>query len=278
MIKTGLWHDAAINELIALLRSDEFVRALILTGSCVQPQGKDTWSDIDVVVVVDNAALDRFYPSTDWLASPSELFAIDQSSHPNWLTTRVCFTDMRRIDFSFIKESTLQQVAEWDYNPFWAGPRILFSRSPIKAALEHTPERPKPPVFTTDQFQTMANHFWFKGMLSVNKVMRNDLLIGLHLALDMVRDCLVLGMLLRDRAEGTNHHRFGGMFNHVVDQLNVFQHRYTPTGILGIVEQSSIAFDELAAQWSDSYQEHRQPLIDWIAYARDTLAQSARSK
>ncbi len=273
MIKTGLWHDAAIDELTALLRPDESVRALILTGSCVQPRVKDTWSDIDVVVVVDNAARNRFYPSTDWLASLGDLFAVDQSSHSNWLTTRVCFTDMRRVDFSFIKESALQQTAEWNYNPFSAGSRVLFSRSPIvKAALEHTPEPPKPPVFTIDQFQTMANHFWFKGMLSVNKVMRNDLLIGLHLALDMVRDCLVLGMLLRDRAEGTNHHRLGGAFNHVTDQLNVLQHRYTPTGILGIVEQNSIVFDELAAQWSGSYQEHRQPLIEWIAYARDTLA------
>ncbi len=144
----------------------------------------------------------------------------------------------------------------------------LFSRSAIvDSALERKPERPKPHAFEVDKFQPLINQFWFKGTLSVTKVMRNDLLIGLHLALDMVRDCLVLAMLLRDRAEGTNHHRTGGAYNSVVNQLYA-SHAYTSMTILDIVEQSSITFDKLAAQMSSSYKDQRQPLIEWVEYAR----------
>lgn len=274
MIKTGLWQDTTINDLTTLLQSDQAVRALILTGSCTQTQiQRDAWSDIDVAVVVDDAEVNRFHPSTDWLKSLGELFAINQSVNQNWLTTRACFTDMRRIDFGIMIESSFRQIAEWDYNPFGAGFRALFSRSLlVNAALEQKAVRPQTPLVAADQFQTMANHFWFTGVLSVNKVMRNDLLIGLHLALDMERDCLVLGMLLRDRAEGTNHHRVGGPYNHVVDRLNTTRRLYTPTGILDIVEQSSIVFDELASQWSGTYQERRHPLLEWIEYARRQLS------
>ncbi len=66
MIKTDLWHEAAIDELIAVMRTDKAVHALILTGPFAQPHlNKDVWSDIDAVVIVDDAALDRFYPNTD---------------------------------------------------------------------------------------------------------------------------------------------------------------------------------------------------------------------
>lgn len=100
------------------------------------------------------------------------------------------------------------------------------------------------------------------------KVVRDDLLIALHLALDLVRDCCVLGMLLRDRAEGTNHHRHGGIGNIFVAQLRTTARPFDAAGILDSVEQSSILFDSLAAQWSDEYKEHRRPLVAAINRAR----------
>lgn len=122
-----------------------------------------------------------------------------------------------------------------------------------------------------DDFQAMARQFWFKGMLATSKVMRTDLLIALHLALDLVRDCCVLGMILRDRDEGTTHHKAGGQGNLVVERLAATQRPYTAAGILDSIERSSIAFDALAAEWSPTYQEQRHPLLAWIAYAREAL-------
>ncbi|MBN1660872.1 MAG: hypothetical protein JXA93_20925 [Anaerolineae bacterium] len=63
----------------------------------------------------------------------------------------------------------------------------------------------------------------------------------------------MLGMMLRDRVEGTTHHRAGGIGNRVVAQLRDTEQPYTAAGILTIAEQSSVAFDELACQWSEDY-------------------------
>jgi hypothetical protein len=118
----------------------------------------------------------------------------------------------------------------------------------------------------------MVSTFWFKGVMAVHKVARDDLLIALHLALDLVRDCCVLGMMLRDRVEGTDDHRTGGMGNQVIAEFGGIRQPPTAAGILGVIEQSSILFDKLAAQWSDSYTDRRQPLLARIRYTQKELS------
>jgi hypothetical protein len=109
-------------------------------------------------------------------------------------------------------------------------------------------------------------------MLTTSKVMRNDLLIATHLALELMQDTCVLEMMLRDRELGTSHHREGGMGNTFVAQLNATRHPYTPLGILESVKQSSLLFDMLAGRWSEDYQERQHPLFGWIVYAQETIA------
>ncbi len=274
MIQTGLWQDATLRDLIALLRSDERVRALVLKGSLADPHIQpDTWSDIDLTIVVADGVLAAFFPNTDWLAPLGEVYTFDQSSHGPSHTTRVCFTDFRRIDCYFIQESdfprqTIQSTAI----------RSLFSRSsPVDETLaQATFKLPPAPEVSPQQFEHMVNQFWFKGMLTTSKVMRNDLLIATHLALELVQDTCVLAMLLRDRATGTSHHREGGMGNDFIAQLESTRQPYTPTGILDCVQQCSILFDTLAAQWSNDYRERRQPLLDWISYVKTCLKEQER--
>ena len=207
MITTGLWQDATIQGISSRLSSDEDVRALVLMGSGAQaPLQRDYWSDLDLLVVVGDEALDRFYPSVDWLACFGNVFAYNQSADQFKATTRVCFEDFRRVDFAIMTESALARIQDWPSISFWEASHILFSRSAlIDRVLSERLARPQPPLISPDQFQSLANDFWFKAMLAVLKVVRNDLLIALHLSLDLVRDCCVLGMLLRDRAEGTSH-------------------------------------------------------------------------
>jgi hypothetical protein len=86
----------------------------------------------------------------------------------------------------------------------------------------------------------------------VYKVVRNDLLIALHLAQELIRDCSVLGMMLRDRATGTNIHKHGGIGNQIVAQLEVTQKPFTPVGILDSIRESNEVFENLACEWSSS--------------------------
>ena len=83
--------------------------------------------------------------------------------------------------------------------------------------------------------------------------------------------------LLRDRSEGTAHHRHGGIGNEVAAQLESTRQPYTALGILDSLEQSSDAFDALAARWSECYHEQRHPLLAWIQSVRLSLGRGQQT-
>ncbi|HET8631871.1 MAG TPA: nucleotidyltransferase domain-containing protein [Thermomicrobiales bacterium] len=268
------WQEGLARELAALLEPDAGVRALALFGSAARGgEACDAWSDVDALVVVDGRARERFYPAPGWLRQLGDLYAWDQSAGEFAATTRVCFRDLRRLDLVIATEAALARIADWPRVPFWGGVRVLFSRSAVADhALAGPFARPAPPLLTPEEYAALANRFWFKATLAVGKVARGDLLIALHLALDLVRDCCVLGMVLRDRETGTAHHREGGSGNEVVAGLAGAAQPYTAAGILESVEQSAVAFDRLARRWSAGYREQRGPLLALIERARRTLA------
>lgn len=119
-----------------------------------------------------------------------------------------------------------------------------------------------------ERFLELARNFRFKSMQAVYKVVRNDLLIALHLALDLIRDCCVLEMMLQDRETGTNIHKHGGIGNPFVAEVEVSQKPFTAIGILDSITASNEIFENLACEWSKDYQEKRQLLQDWIEKAK----------
>lgn len=273
MIKTDLWQEATLQELTTLLQHNQDVLTLATFGSSIDSQiQRDFWSDIDVLLVVSDGAMVRFYPAIEWLQPLGTLYAYEQSANAFSATTRVCFQDLRRIDILISTETQFTQIEKWPRVPFWKGVTILFSRShQVEALLSSSFAPPAPSLVSAEAFVMMVHDFWFKALVAVYKIVRNDLLVALHLALDLVRDCCVLKMMLRDRAEGTNIHREGGIGNQFVRQLEENQQPYTALGILATVEQSTHAFDELATRWSDTYQKKHEPLQAWIGLARETV-------
>lgn len=268
------WHEQTLQSLADLLEPDPDVVALAVFGS-VAGATHDEWSDIDLLLVVADCAFQRYFPTTDWLRPLGTIYASDPHSGELRSTTRVCFTDFRRLDLVITTESSIEQIRAWPRVPFYsASLRTLFSRSPrVDKLLAEPFEAPRPPSFSDDALSAMANGFWWKCVLAVTKVLRNDLLIALHLTLDLVRDCCVLRMLLRDRATGTTYHHSGGAGNDLVAQLDMTRFPYTAAGILDGIEQSAITFDRLAADWSSTYQEHRHPLVGWIRKVRHAVAE-----
>src|SRR5436309_5716365 len=167
VILSDPWQEAAIEELVRLLQPDEAVRALALFGTAARPH-PDVWSDIDLLVVVDEGAKERFHPAMDWLKPLGDLYTWDQSSSPWTSVTRACFTDFRRIDFVITTEAALEQIDQWPHAPFWKGTRPLFSRSSrVDRVLARPFEAPRPPLMPLEEFQRMVNGFWFKGILAV---------------------------------------------------------------------------------------------------------------
>ena len=273
IIRTDNWQEQAIDELQNLLRSRDEVLALALFGSTLLSDRQlDSWSDVDCLLVVGEEAYSHFFPSTDWLRSLGELFTHQHSESASHGTLRVCFVDFRRIDFVISTPSRLDRLSEWPNVPFWGGVRLLFSRSPkITELLLRAWPSPTITLPSASQFDEMVDHFWFKAMLAGYKLVRDDRLIALHLALDLVRDCCVVGMMLRDQLEGTNIHREGGFGNGIVADLESAHADYTPDGILAMIEQSAVQFDRLAAERSETYAQKGPPLIEWLRLIRGRL-------
>jgi hypothetical protein len=67
--------------------------------------------------------------------------------------------------------------------------------------------------------QAADNDIRMIAALAAAKLGRGDLLIGLHLTLDLMRSCLVQAMLLRDRDLGTRIHRFGSVRDTMADEV-----------------------------------------------------------
>ncbi len=191
---------------------------------------------------------------------------------PDSATTLMRFADFRRLDLVFRRRSELSDIAAWDASLLRSGYRVIFSRSlDLDAALAQTFVRPAPPSYDAATFYQTANAFWFAAGVAVYKVVRGDLLIALHLALELEQQCLVLCMLLRDLETGMTHHRDGGGAAYI-EQLQGVHHDHTAAGILMMIEACAILYDALAAQYGDSYTEHRDPLLRNITEARLTLS------
>ena len=268
------WQESLLNRMTSYFEPNAAVAGLLLFGSgSGQEAGSDEWSDLDLLVVVKNHNLTDFFPAVEWLTAFGGLYTFSQSSDEYKATTRVCFENFERVDLVFTTEEQLAQVDHWPSVPFFSGTKLLFSCSRIVdqiAARERFPLNI--PVVTSDQFSGMVREFRFKSMLAVYKVVRNDLLIAQHLSLDLIRDCSVLGMMLRDRATGTTIHKHGAVGNELASQFETAQKPFTALGILDSIQGSNTIFENLAHEWSSDYQDKRQFLFDWIEKARAHLA------
>lgn len=267
------WQESLLDKLRSYFEADEDVLGLLLFGSTSRHESHpDPWSDLDLLVVVQDDQLGRFFPTTDWLGHFGKLYAYSQSSDDFKYTTRACFENFNRVDFVFTAEGKFAEINKSAVIPFHDGLKVIFSRSKIvdEVAAQHYSQAELHTI-TQEQFLELVRDFRFKSMLAVYKVVRNDLLIALHLAEDLVRDCCVLGMLLRDRTTGTNFHKDGGVGNELVKHLEATQKPFTSCGILDSIEKSNEVFEKLACEWSGQYQEARQPLLDWIEQAKAEL-------
>ncbi|MDX1662917.1 MAG: aminoglycoside 6-adenylyltransferase [Candidatus Promineifilaceae bacterium] len=251
------WQQTLVQRLAALLEGDEDVLLVGLRGSLLYPERVDSWSDVDVLLVVRQTALARFFPTLDWLAPLGPVFAYEQLDHGNRWTTRVCFDDFRRLDIALTTLTKLVEAKNQLQTLFPGESRLLISRSPAAAdALGEPVGAPVASPPSLEEVQQMANSFWYKSVIAVVKIMRDDTLIATHLTLELVQECCVLGMILRDRAAGTSHHRSGRMGNEILTGLPSLRKPYSALRLLQAIKESGVLFDGLARECAEGYQPH----------------------
>lgn len=252
-----------LSQLTAILQGYEEVVAVAINGSVARGEA-DEWSDLDLVVVVTD--MEPFYPQIAWVRPLGEIFTYSQSGNKFHATTRIVFDDLRRLDLSFYAHESVLQLGRQDHVSFWNGAKVIFSRSePISAKLAATYASPEN-KFSHKDFAAMANDFWFKAVLAVTKIARDDRLIAAHLVLDCLRDVMVLAMVERDRSTGTSIHRSGGMGNVFVEQLPPVNN-FSAASLLGVLEQTAYQFETISHRLYPDYVSPRQKLAALIRRA-----------
>ncbi len=263
-----MWQQEALDTLRAQLHPDPDVLALAVFGSFAEPDHLDAWSDLDILLVVRTGALPRFFPVVDWLEAVGSIYAMEQHVTATNAKTRLCTGDGGCVDTIIVEQSMV--VGGDTGAQLLAGKhlRVVFARHADIAAVLSGPYQPKPLVLPDNaQFQTMADRFWFRGMKAVAIIARGDLLIGLHLVLEMEQDCCVLGMMLRDRREGTTHHR-ASADSDIAARLEAPSARHDASGLLDRIEACAALFDALSAEWQPGCPPKREPLRRVIQQAR----------
>jgi hypothetical protein len=263
------WQESVLEDLVSQLEPNEDLLGLLLFGSFSDPETHlDEWSDLDILMVVKVEKIEAYFPSVEWITYFGRLYTYSQSADDFTGTTRVCFENFNRIDFVITTEEKLAEMYRRQSLPFRSGSKVIFSRSKRIDEIADQGHLQKEMPASQEQFLELVRSFRFKSMLAVYKVVRNDLLIALHLAQDVIRDCCVLAMMLRDRATGTNIHKQGDVGNQFISQLESTRQPFTAIGILDSLKASNEIFEKLAREWSGDYQENRQLLFNWIEKAR----------
>ncbi len=269
MIDTSsTWHRDALSKLSEILRRDADVLAVVLTGSMADPKVVvDRWSDVDLKIVIEDPAVDRYVQSIDWLQPFGRLIGMERHKGPFSHTLRLCFKPYRRFDLSFLCVSA---IADGAANLVPPTSIIVWSRLPDLEATLPPSGPPKPlPAVTGEEIVRMADDFGFKAAVAIGKVARNDLLIGAHLALDLMRDVLVLQMMRRDQTFGTTVHRIGGWGHDVMGRI--VWDPYVPSceAVLRWIATSLEIFDELAHSLSPAYRPRGGMLFPMLEDALD---------
>jgi hypothetical protein len=267
------WQNSFLHDFRRMVEPDGDVVALVLFGSlAAEPGYADTWSDIDVVLVVRRGTAGRFFPSATWLRPFGAIWTCQAISKEHTSVLLVCFEDGRRLDVVIFEDHGALEIPSWKDNPFHGPTRVLFSRSEsVDAAIVSAPAGIPLRGFSDDDLAAMSDAFWFGAQVAVRKLVRGDLLIASHLALGLIRDCLVLEMLLRDGAAGTSYHPRGAPTDvAALEAASHALHPLTREGVLEMISASAGRFDALASR-SPAYVAKAAPLLAMVASARTTM-------
>ncbi len=239
----GSWHSETLRRISHATAADPDVRETWVLGSGAEDT-LDEWSDLDVAVVVPADEVLRL-ASPSWLAAFGPVWTYQSFQRDHGCGVRVVYRDGRHVDLMAVTERaaipSTRRRCDLDLTGTSSAPPDPGS---ARRAAESVLAQP-----------SLVHEFRFTAALSVRKSARDDLLIGGHLALDLPRLCLVVAMSLRDRDEGTSHHRYGGPWNSVLDRVLdlVPDAESGRGGLLDLVDASAGLFDDLAGQLWPSY-------------------------
>jgi len=162
------------------------VHALILLGSQARTEHKaDQWSDIDIVLLVDDP--DRYLGSPTWLeelGSPL-LTLVQPSALGGGLERRVLFRSGMDVDFSFVPTALAPDLVTMADDPqvlrvLGRGVRVIVDKTDfVKKALDGLSYSGPLVVLPSEaQFEQTVSDFWYHVILAAKKLRRGEVWVA----------------------------------------------------------------------------------------------------
>jgi aminoglycoside 6-adenylyltransferase len=161
-------------------RSD--VRAVLVVGSQARADiPADEWSDIDLVLVVDDPA--PYLASAEWLAAFGRplLSFVEPTAVGPFAERRVLFESGLEVDFALLPVAAARRMAEDPEGMavlrrgFW----VLVDTLDLEADLRDGAARPSPPGLPDQAaFDQLTHDFWYHLVWAAKKLRRGELWIA----------------------------------------------------------------------------------------------------
>ena len=116
------------------------------------------------------------------------------------------------------------------------------------------------------------NEFWFKVVVAIKKIMRNDNLIGVHLVLDIIRELIVLQMINRDIKKGTSIHRYGDDEQiDILNKININSEKINKESLLDIIDECAKYYDDEVSKLVNNYDNRYIYIKKYIEDSRSKI-------
>lgn len=176
-----------VKQLRDLCRETASIHGAVLLGSQIRDQAPgDQWSDLDVLLLVDEPA--ALLEKRDWLERFGEILCdgVKDTPIPShdlvWSVRRVLFADNRAIDFSILPGSRTADIVYLHIPVHAVGYEVLYDDSGaldnlIRESLrEATPSTPK--LLPQSEVRQLVNDLLFTAVYACKKVRRGELWVA----------------------------------------------------------------------------------------------------
>jgi aminoglycoside 6-adenylyltransferase len=178
-----------LERLVSWAQAEDDLRAAILIGSRARmDHPADEWSDLDLLLVVRDAAAPagapRYIDEAGWLAQLGTpwLTFVEKTGDGRALERRVLFAGGLDADFAVLTVATLETLladasAPEALNVFKRGARVLVDKDGWAERLLAAAQRPLPPVAapTAGEFLNLVNDFWYHTVWTAKHLRRGEL-------------------------------------------------------------------------------------------------------
>jgi aminoglycoside 6-adenylyltransferase len=160
-------HRVVLANVVEWARSDENIRASVLTGSVARDaEAVDKEADLDVELYVTNPSL--LLQTDSWYHQFGEVLVVEALENPGWHPTRLIYYADGKIDFMIAPVTILRSGVQYD-RPF----RVLLDKDGAASAFQRTTRAEELPP-PSAEFLRCVHWFYAAAIMWAKYLARND--------------------------------------------------------------------------------------------------------